>query len=83
MAMTGKTLLVAAMCIFLSQSLYGCGCDTQKVTDCVTALGLEALDCAKMSACYKDNSCCDEDGVKDATKKLCALGDKAADDKCA
>ena len=83
MVMSAKALLVAAMCVFLSLALHGCGCDTTALVDCWKAL--KDTTCEPYSKCAKDGGCCDteiESGgkVKDQTALICLF--EPAKDAC-
>merc|ERR1712124_208153 len=80
--------ILAALLSFIVTNLMGCGCGTEKLTKCVSALGLQAADCSKYSGCFKDNSCCDADTQgtdgktgkgKDITAALCKITGKGTD----
>ena len=62
--MSFAKVFLAVLLGFIAMALQGCGCDTTASATCLTGLGLDALVCAKYTACYNDNGCCGEDGVK-------------------
>ena len=89
--MTAKALVALAMCIFLRVALHGCGCDDDARKKCTDGLGEDAK-CGTVSACIKDNGCCDEELTGDdgqttkgseATKSICALRQGGGTDACA
>jgi len=71
-----KIALFAAL-FGVATLLQGCGCDSEKSSECLKKMTDANTNCDTFSACFKDNSCCDleEDGKKasDLIKAMCAL----------
>jgi len=66
-----KVTMVVGALLLVASSLQGCGCDTDKANTCITDVtkkvgsGKTLCDLVKeLLGCVKDNSCCDEDGMK-------------------
>jgi hypothetical protein len=82
-----KIFQAIALCVCLvlaSVSMQGCGCDEDEAQKCIAtcapatlAVPCNQLNC--MVECIKDESCCDEDGMKAALASGASIGCSTCD----